>query len=198
MNSEATPTESSSELRKIPPVIRPAPQRKRAVWPLVLGIIASAFAGLQCIGLMSTLAINVATGKGIDGILEMTYPGLQDNLWYVGLALALFGLVVLTSLFLAGIGFIMRRRWGIRAARFYAVANFLYMIGGTVLTSFTWEAAMETAFENTGQRVPFQNLAMGFVWFGIAIGILITIGISLGILLWLRSKSARREWTTWQ
>ena len=179
---------------QVPPVVRPEKVRRKAVWPLVLGIIGLAFAAMQIFGLGMQFVLAAAGGFEFDGFVRSQFPGLKGGLLYVGIALMILNLVILASLVTAGVGLISRKRWGISSARFYAVASFVIAVLATALNVINFnELQNNPEFQNIPQGIPIQSIMI----IGLAIGLLVAFAISLGILLWLHSKAARREWTTW-
>ena len=190
---ETNPVEE--EAREIPPIVRPEKVHRKAAWPIVLGIIALAFASLTIFGVGVQVVMAAAAGFDMHKIAETQFPGLTGGLLYFGFVLMGLNLVLLVFLVAAGIGLIMRRRWGILSSRIYAVGMFLLSVLSTGLNVIGLNDLQNNPqFQNVPQGVPLQ----GFMIVAFVVGLLFSLGIMLGILLWLRSNAARREWTTWK
>ena len=179
---------------KAPPVVRPLKTPRRAVWPLVLGIIGLVFAGIQTIGVLVNIGVGLLSGN-YESIIENIQPGMTGDWLIFGVFWLVVQLAVLVCLYFAAFGLVLRRKWGITASRIYAVCLIVTSIVNTMVTVLRWDVIKGNP---NIQNLPAQFPMEGFMIISMGFSIVFAVGIAAGVFIWLRSGAARREWSTWR
>jgi hypothetical protein len=199
MNDQQTEDPTSSEqpshprVPEAPPVVRPPKTPRRAVWPLVLGIMGLIFAGIQTIGVLVNITASLVSGN-YESIIENLQPGLTGDWLIFGVFWLVVQLAVLVCLYFAAFGLILRRKWGITASRIYAACLIVTSIVNTIVTVLRWDSIKDNP---DIQNLPAQFPMEGFMIISMGFSIVFAVGIAAGVFIWLRSGAARREWSTW-
>lgn len=176
-----------------PPIERPLAPQSRAVWPVVLGILGLFFAGIGVISLLLVFGGSLFVSTPEEA-LKTIHPSFVGGMVYVGWLILLFDIAMLMFLFVASIGLIRRRRFGVTSARIYAIGILVRTTFTIVFTWLTWDTVVQNS-QSAGLPAGFP--VSGMLIIVTAFSSIISYVIGVGILVWLQSGVARRTWSTW-
>lgn len=153
------------------------------VWPMITGLVLAAAGGLQAIiGPIAMIGLVARPAAGpFSAPSSQPAPGqLWTTLGWTGTALAfLFGI----TLILAGVGFILQRRWGIRIARIWGWSKLGFACFAAALVYF----AAQRAGPAMSDRVVMALAVLA--WEAL---------LPMLLLGWLATPASRKQTESWQ
>ncbi len=170
-------------------------------WPLWLGIVAilvGAMGGLAYLwGVVANALLAGPPTFGMPAAAEVR-EATRGMRGYAVLSAAL-GLIPAVLLLVAGIGMVMRRRWSIPLARFWAVAKILVSLP---IVAINWKTQV-VAFSaitsgSTSGAAPMSAGMISFVlWLTVLGGLAIHWALPVFMLIWLARQKVRAYAATW-
>ena len=187
-----------SETSAVPPRIMPSEIGKTALWPVVVGILGILLAVLATIGGATELLAEYV--PGMEGLKDETTRQFENSLrWqsgFLSVVEVILQVALIVVLWFAAVGVLTRRRWGVTAARIYAIGGLVYLLATVAALFANWGAFQEFMDEaSAGVATPLP--IKGVMMFAMVIGFLWQLIICVGILAWFGSGRARREWANW-
>ena len=183
----------------VPPRITPSGSTvNTAAWPIVVGIIGILLATLATLGGGYELLADYVPGLAwLKDEPTRRYEGaIRERVGLLAVVEVILQLGLVVVLWFAGIGVLIRRRWGVTAARIYAIGLMAYLLLTTGILFGNWSSLVGFVDEsNLG--VPGSVPVKGIMIFSIVLGLLWQLVIGVGILAWFGSGRARREWMNW-
>jgi hypothetical protein len=174
-----------------------------AVWPTLLGVLSMV---LGVVGLIYA-AMTMASPLMMMLFEHIPHAGQEETVrvlrkwtpWIVPSGAVCAVLAIL--LIIAGLGLAMRRPWGVRLTRIWAIAKVLWIpVYSGVSLVMQLEQARAAKFQMNQQSMPvpmgsamesitYLTAFASFLWF---------IALPVFCLIWLRSTAAKREISAWE
>ncbi|MCH2162371.1 MAG: hypothetical protein MK085_10925 [Phycisphaerales bacterium] len=197
MTTEEEPGAFIKTESPVPPRVRPNTPKKKAVWPVVLGIVAILFAVFGTLGVLWQLLAEFL--PFLQGMQDETSVRLQEimkghGVLYVCSQVMQYSL--LAALWVMGIGMVRRRPWGVTAGRIYGWGTLLAMLIGIAVFAMAYPEFSKVIDEGLGgvpAGIPIQTITLVFS----ILGFLWQLMIGVGLIAWLGSQRVRGEWMTW-
>ena len=187
-------TNSSVIMPTAPPTVQPE-AKARAVWPTVLGIFALCVVGLECVGYVFAAIglIWMSLSAAEFDLASFAGPAYRGMPWAV-IAVVLFDFSILCVLCVAAIGMLKRRRYGVKAARAFAMMlGFFFVVNGVFTLLNLDQIRNEPGLGDIPIQIPIENLFI----IGTVLAMQFGICIPVAIIAWFGSHRAKREWTSW-
>ncbi len=175
----------------------------RAAWPTLLGVLSIAFGiigiGMGVMGSLSPLIMGLLESIPNSG-QEETVKVMRKWMWWT-IASGAISTLIAALLLAAGMGLAMRRPWGVRLQKVWAVMKLLWIpvaIGGTTMMQL--EQAKATQIQMSKQAVTAQVGAMmeSFTMVMMGVTFLWLLVLPVVSLLWLRTGKAKAEISGWE
>ena len=177
----------------IPPRVQPEGHKRKAAWPMVLGVIVLVLAGFVSLSTIVGMLVKY-TGFDLAGG-DMGYEAeqaLYDNAPVIAWLGWIIGGVCLLLVWGFGIGLIRRRRWGVSFGRALGVFMLVQVLL-SIVGAYYGFPVMDEQFQDMPGGDSIRVIALVSMGFGF----LINIVVSVAILSWLGSARSKTEWQTW-
>jgi uncharacterized membrane protein len=161
----------------------------------VLGILALCVVGLELFGYLSGLIglIVMSMSAAEFDLTSLAGPAYRGMPW-VAIAVVLFDFSILCTLCVAAIGMLKRRRYGVKAARAFAMMfGFFFVVNGVLTLLNLDQIRNEPGLGDIPIQIPIENLFI----IGTVLAMQFGICIPVTIIAWFGSHRAKREWTSW-
>jgi hypothetical protein len=182
---------------------------RRAVWPIVLGVISIVVGILACLYAAAGTAMSMLlpalggwtsyTPRGTTGVDVAAL--MRDHAWLLRVAYSQLG-VGAALLVIAGIGLVRRRPWGARLMRIWGVLGVLLALGSAASVGVFEARFMGAAFTSisassgSGGGPPPQVGYVAGVFTGVIMAFLLSI-FPVFVLIWFSLAPVRAEVGRW-
>ena len=177
-----------------PPIEQPS-VRAHVVWPTVLGVIALVYAAFETFGLVIgivSIIVMSATSSNFD-LAQLTSPA-HAGLPVLSMTAIVLDLGLLAAVYAAGFGLLQRRRFGVTAARIFAVGAAIISLASGVVTLLNLDKFRRSELGQLPIQIPIEHLiTIMTVLYG-----LVTVCFAFAIMAWFASKRAKSEWSRWR
>jgi hypothetical protein len=177
-----------------PPIEQPA-VRAHVVWPTALGVIALVFAAFETfgyvIGIVSIIAMS-ATSSNFD-LAQLTSPALAGSPM-LSITVIVLDLGLLAAVYAAGFGLFKRRRFGVTAARIFAVGVAVISLASVVVTLLNLDKFRDSELGQLPIQIPVEHLITIIT----VLSGQVTVCFAFAIMAWFASKRAKSEWSRWR
>lgn len=177
-----------------PPIEQPA-VRAHVVWPTVLGVIALVYAAFSTFGLVIgivSIIVMSATSSNFD-LSQLTSPAHAGSPM-LSIAAIVLDLGLLAVLYITCIGLFKRRRFGVTAARIFAVGVAVISLASGVVTLLNLDKFRRSELGQLPIQIPVEHL----ITIMTVLYCLVTVCFAFAIMAWFASKRAKSEWSRWR